>query len=106
MKLFKILAVILVLSLTLGMALPAFAQAPPKNGTGAIRPVVPFEKGKAGIKPQMLKAEFAKFKTIKGEVTEVGADYIKVGDNQLFVAPDTAFKVPTLSNSPALANIK
>ena len=106
MKLFKILAVILVLSLTLGMAIPAFAQAPPKNGRDGIRPVVPFEKGKAGIKTQMLKPETAKFKTIKGEVTEVGADYIKVGDTQLFVAPDTAFKVPTLGKSAALADIK
>ncbi len=103
MKLFKILAVILVLTLTLGVAVPAFAQAPPKNGH--VKPVVPFEKGNAGLKGQML-SELAKFKTIKGEVTEVGDDSIKVEDTELYVAPDTAFKVPTLGKLAALADIK
>jgi hypothetical protein len=113
MKLFRILAVILVASLLLGVALPAFAQTPTdtnSDGTNQVQPQ-PFQKGKPGVrpeavKPQLLKPELAKFKVIKGVVKEVAADKIKVEDFELFFAPDTAVKVPTLSNAAAFADIK
>ncbi len=101
MKLFRILAVILVASLLLGVALPAFAQTPPDTDSRGPKPVKPFEKGKLGV-----NAELAKFKTIKGEVEEVAPDKIKVNGYELFVATDTKFKVPTLSKAAALADIK
>ena len=101
MKLFRILAVILVASLLLGAALPAFAQTPPDTDSRGPKPVKPFEKGKLGV-----NAELAKFKTIKGEVEEVAPDKIKVNGYELFVATDTKFKVPTLSKAAALADIK
>ncbi|MFH1015789.1 MAG: DUF5666 domain-containing protein, partial [Chloroflexota bacterium] len=101
MKLFRILAVILVASLLLGAALPALAQTPPDNDSRGPKPVKPFEKGKLGV-----NAELAKFKTIKGVVQEVAADKIKVDDKELFFAPDTAVKVPTLSKSAVFADIK
>jgi len=113
MKLFRILAVILVASLLLGAALPALAQAPTdtnSDGTNQVQPQ-PFQKGKPGVrpeavKPQLLKPELAKFKVIKGVVKEVAADKIKVDDNELFFVPDTAVKVPTLSNAAVFADIK
>jgi len=101
MKLFRILAVILVVSLLLGAALPALAQAPPDNDSRGPKPVKPFEKGKLGV-----NAELAKFKTIKGVVQEVAADKIKVNDTELFFAPDTAVKVPTLNKAAVFADIK
>jgi len=101
MKLFRILAVILVVSLLLGAALPAFAQTPPDTDSRGPKPVKPFEKGKLGV-----NAELAKFKVIKGVVKEVAADKIKVEDFELFFAPDTAVKVPTLSKSAVFADIK
>jgi len=99
--------------LLLGAALPALAQAPTdtnSDGTNQVQPQ-PFQKGKPGVrpeavKPQLLKPELAKFKVIKGVVKEVAADKIKVEDFELFFAPDTAVKVPTLSNAAALADIK
>jgi len=113
MKLFRILAVILVASLLLGAALPALAQAPTdtnSDGTNQVQPQ-PFQKGKPGVRPeavrpQLLKPELAKFKVIQGVVKEVAADKIKVDDNELFFAPDTAVKVPTLSKSAVFADIK
>jgi len=113
MKLFRILAVILVASLLLGAALPALAQGPANtdsDGTNQLQPQ-PFQKGKPGVrpeavKPQLLKPELAKFKVIKGVVKEVAAAKIKVDDYELFFAPDTAVKVPTLSKSAVFADIK
>jgi hypothetical protein len=113
MKLFRILAVILVASLLLGAALPALAQAPTDTNSDGTKPVQPqpFQKGKPGVRPeavrpQLLKPELAKFKVIKGVVKEVAAAKIKVDDYELFFAPDTAVKVPTLSNAAAFADIK
>lgn len=112
MKLFRILAVILVMSLVLGAALPALAQGPANTDSDdETKQVQPFQKGKPGVKPeavrpQLLKPELAKFKTIKGVVKEVAADKIKVEEFELFFAPDTAVKVPTLSKSAVRADIK
>jgi len=111
MKLFRILAVILVASLLLGTALPALAQAPTDTNSDDTKQAQPFQKGKPGVrleavKPQLLKPELAKFKTIKGVVKEVAAAKIKVDDYELFFAPDTAVKVPTLSKSAVFADIK
>jgi len=101
MKLFRILAVVLALILVLGMTLPAFAQTPPDTDSRGPKPVKPFEKGKLGV-----NAELAKFKTIKGTVTEVAPDKIKVDNYELFFDTSTRVKVPTLSKAAALADIK
>jgi hypothetical protein len=84
MKLIKIVVPVLVLSLLLGMALPAFAA-----------------NGRLGG-----ELFFGKVGLVRGEVQSITGDVIQIGDKNVQVNNQTKYHVPTLGREATLADIQ
>lgn len=85
MKIFRIIASFLVLSLVLGLALPAFA-APDKE-------------------KEMGRPE-GKMEVIKGNIASITGSVVKIGDKDVQVNDQTQIKLPTMAKKATLADLK
>lgn len=96
MKLLKTLVIpFLVVSLVLGIALPTLANSK-----------VTAPQTMASLKPDNEQRKPARVQVIKGEVTAVSDNVIKVDDKEIIVTDETKFKIPGEGKDGSLADIK